>query len=260
MNEKVIRHLADEWHASGVDEGDTLLVHSDVGRTLRRVGKMGGEVAPDLVIASFLRAIGDTGTLILPLFNFDFPKGVTFEMRNSPSHMGALTEAGRLWPGAVRTGHPIYSFAVIGRNAEMFRGLRNFSGYGEDSPFGILHRMGGKVGVLDLPDNSSMTFYHYVEESLNVPYRYHKIFTGQYIDEAGRETTQSFGLFVRKIDEGVVTNVDPMGENLWEQGLYTGCRPKQGCGLRVISAPKMFDAVASMIRQGRAKGLLYEIE
>ncbi len=142
----------------------------------------------------------------------------------------------------------------------MFRGVKNFSGYGEDSPFGILHRLGGKIGVLDLPDNSSMTFYHYVEESLDVSYRYHKIFTGQYIDEAGHEVTQSFGLFVRKIDEGVVTNVDPMGEILWERGLYTGSRPKQGCGLRVVSVPKMFDAVAGVIKEGRAKGLLYDIK
>jgi aminoglycoside 3-N-acetyltransferase len=142
----------------------------------------------------------------------------------------------------------------------MFRGLKNFSGYGQDSPFGILHRLGGKIGVIDLPDLNSMTFYHYVEESLEAPYRYHKTFTGQYSDEDGVESAKTFGLFVRDVEKGVQTHVDPMGEILWEKGLYTGFRPKEGCGLRVISAPRMFDEVASVLNEGRAKGLLYEIE
>jgi aminoglycoside 3-N-acetyltransferase len=110
-----------------------------------------------------------------------------------------------------------------------------------------------------LPDQNSMTFYHYIEESLNVSYRYHKTFTGPYVDEEGIEEARSFGLFVRKLDEGVVTHVDPMGEILWDKGLYTGCRPKQGSGLRVISAPRMFNEVAEVIREGKAQGLLYEI-
>lgn len=260
MNDQVARQLAYEWRAAGVTEGDTLLLHSNLSRTLLRIAKMGGGVDPNSVIASFLQALGDSGTLLLPLFNFDFPNGVTFDIRNSPSHMGTLTEVGRLWPGAVRTGHPIYSFAALGKNAFMFGGLKNFSGCGQDSPFGLLHRLGGKIGVIDLRDQDSMTFYHYVEESLNAPYRYHKRFTGQYIDEEGVTSTQTFGLFVRNLQMGVVTHVDPMGEILWEKGLYTGCRPKQGCGLRVISAPKMFDAVAAVLNEGRAKGLLYEIE
>lgn len=260
MNDEVVKRLADDWRAAGVAEGDTLLLHSSISRTLRRIAKMGGEVSPNLVIKSFLEALGDSGTLLLPLFNFDFSTGITFDIRNSPSHMGSLTEAGRLWPGVVRTGHPIYSFAVIGKNAEMFRGLKNFSGYGQDSPFGILHRLGGKIGVIDLPEESSVTFYHYVEESLKAPYRHHKTFTGQYIDSDGVESTETFGLFVRNVEEGVVTRGNTMGEILWERGAYKGFRPKEGCGLRVISAPRLFDELAAVLNEGRAKGLMYEIQ
>lgn len=105
-----------------------------------------------------------------------------------------------------------------------------------------------------------MTFYHYIEESLNVPYRYHKTFTGAYVDNDGVETSKTFGLFVRDVEEGVVTHGDPMGEILWQKGLYSGCRPKEGCGLRVIDATSMFDEVSVVINDGRAKGMLYEIK
>lgn len=205
-----------------------------------------------------MTALGDSGTLLLPLFNFDFAAGAPFDIRTTPSKMGALTEAGRLNVDAVRTGHPIYSFAAIGAHADQFRGVTNYSGYGTDSPFGILHRLGGSIAILDLSDQESMTFYHYVEESLDVPYRYHKAFEGDYTDGLGRTSRRTFGLFVR--DRGIETAVDPMGERLWEMGLYTGCRHGQGAGLRVIEANAVYDATASVICAGQARGLLYTTE
>lgn len=259
MTEDIIGKLAKDWHGSGVRRGDTLLVHSSIGRTLRRISDATRKATPADIINSFLLALGPSGTLMLPLFNFDFTKGVPFDLRNTPSHMGALTETARTWPGAVRTSHPLYSFAVIGQHAQAFGALRNTSGYGADSPFGLLHQMNGKIGILDLPDQESMTFYHFVEECLEVPYRYHKHFSGTYIDADGETSTKSFSLFVRDIDRGVVTNVNPMGEILWEKQAYVGCRPKEGCGLRTIRTSRLFSEVATVIQENRAKGILYDI-
>lgn len=259
-NETAMGRLSEEWRKSGVKNGDMLLLHSSTGRTLRKLNKLGFTLDIQTILDSFLEAVGASGTLLLPLFNFDFASGVPFDIRSTPSHMGALTEAGRTRAGAVRTGHPMYSFAVLGQERERFRGLDNFSGYGADSPFAILHQAGGKIAALDLPDQSSMTFYHYVEESMSVDYRFHKQFSGLYTDFDGNAVNRTYGLFVRKLDQGVVTHVDPMGEVLWTRGLYSGDRPGSGSGLRVIDCSKLYDAVASVISQGKARGLLYEIQ
>ena len=113
----------------------------------------------DMFVQSFLDAVGSEGTVLFPLFNFGFSNGEPFDIRNTPSKMGKLTEAARLRPDAVRTGHPISSFAVIGAQADRFKGVNNRSGYGEDSPFAILRQMNGKIASLDLDDQNSMTFY-----------------------------------------------------------------------------------------------------
>jgi aminoglycoside 3-N-acetyltransferase len=67
-------------------------------------------------------------------------------------------------------------------------------------------------------------------------------------------------LFVRNLERGVRTWVDPAGEQLWQAGLYTGDRPQTGSGLRTIRANSMYDFVADLIRAGKAEGLLYRIE
>lgn len=252
--------LAQEWGAAGLADADMVLVHSSISRILRRLRQMGAPPDPEIVLDSLLEAIGPRGTLLLPLFNFGFSEGKAFDIATTPSQMGALTEIARLHRDSVRTGHPIYSFAVLGFQRAEFEDVVNFSGYGPDSPFGILHRSNGKIAVIDLPDQQSMTFYHYVEEANSVSYRYHKTFEGLYAGADGRKQTRSFGLFVRKIEEGVITSVDPMGERLWQRGLYSGDLPRHGSGMRVISASALFEEVTQVIKKGLAKGLLYEID
>lgn len=256
----ILDHLAAEWRAAGLQPGDTALIHTSLKRTITRWAEQGHALTPQLILDSFRLALGEEGTLLLPLFNFDFTKGVPFDMRSTPSQMGSLTEAGRLAPGAVRTGHPIYSFAVLGKHAEQFRGVNNFSGYGADSPFAMLRQMDAKIAVLNLYDQNSMTFYHHVEEMHDVPYRFHKRFTAPYTDMNGATEERTYGLFVRNIEMGTLTHVNPCGELMWQAGLYSGCRPEEGSGMRVIRARAMFDFVSTIITSGRAHGILYRLE
>ena len=250
--------LVEQWRMAGLVPGDTVLIHSRIKRLLMRY--RADRISPDEILESFLKAVGPAGTVLFPLFNFDFTKGVPFDLRDTPSQMGALTEEARLHPNSIRTGHPIYSFAVIGRQTDKFKDIDNFSGYGKDSPFGILHQMNGKIAVLDLPDQHSMTFYHYIEEMHEVEYRYHKTFVGDYTDNSGCKEQKIYGLYVRNIENGILTHVNPTGDLMWDANLYSGDRPGKGSGFRVISASKMYDYVSEIILTGRAKGLLYRIE
>lgn len=181
----MIETLQQRWIKSGLAEGDTVLIHSNIKRTLVEYRRSKISLSPQDILESFLDVIGPKGTLLLPLFNFDFAKGIPFDISNSESQMGVLTEAGRKFSGAIRTGHAIYSFAVIGYKSSDFVGIDNVSGYAEDSPFGLLKRLNGKIASLDLEDQNSMTFYHHVEEVKRVDYRYFKSFYGDYTDISG---------------------------------------------------------------------------
>ena len=177
---EAINWLKNRWMESGLMKGDLVLLHSDIMRTLVLLKQEGFPPSVDLVLESLLETIGEQGTLILPLFNFDFTKGMTFNLLSTKSHMGALTEAGRKYKGSVRTGHPIYSFCAIGAQSSEFEGINNYSGYGKDSPFAKIIALDGKIAVLDLEENLSMTFHHHVEEMKSVSYRYQKNFTKFY--------------------------------------------------------------------------------
>lgn len=255
-----IDSLTSQWREGGVALGDTLLLHSSLKRTLLQAKSSQSTITVETVLESFLRAVGPEGTLLLPLFNFDFTSGSPFSHHSTPSKMGALTELARKRPDAVRTGHPIYSFAVIGAQSHRFANVNNQSGYGVDSPFALLRELDGKVGILNLDDQNSMTFYHHVEEMLNVDYRYHKTFVGDYTDAQGNQAKRSYSLFVRDTEKGVQTHVNPMGEELWRKGLYQGSRHDEGSGFRTIRARDLFDTTAAVIQNGKALGTLYRVD
>lgn len=256
----IIELLSEEWKRCGVNSGDMLLLHSDIIRTLVKLKQIGFPPDPNIILDSFIRSVGPDGTILFPVFNFGFCEGKTFDIKNTPSHMGVLSEIARTRANTIRTCHPVYSFAVLGGKSEIFRNVNNKSGYGKNSPFGILREYGGKIAILDIEENASMTFHHHVEEMCGVSYRFMKSFTGGYIDESGSEDTKTYTIYVRNLERGVKTALNPLGDLIWSEGIYAGDRPNKGCGLRVCDANKVFDYVSGIIRSGCAKGTMYTVE
>ncbi len=248
-----LNDLVDGFRALGVEAGDTLLVHS----SYKSFGPVDG--GPQTVIRALEMAL-DTehdGTLIMPTFNFGFNKGEPWDVRTTPSKMGVLTELARQDPRAKRVFHPFYSFAVLGRYAEMLGGLRYKSAYERNSVFGKLRDLDGKIMVIGLSYNDSMTFFHHIEQMEGVDYRFLKQFTGEVTDADGKTYTDTFEMLVRDIDKGVLTMVDPMGALMEEKGVIKSAQ----IGEAAVKLMKANEAYAFTAREMRRDPhLLYRIE
>ena len=261
METKIIDTLVQNWKRSGLKEGDLVLVHSSLKRLLLKLKDEFGEiVSPKLIYDSLLKTLGEKGTLILPLYNFDFPNTMYFNINETPSQMGALTEIGRNQENAVRTGHPIYSFSVIGKLSKEFEGINNKSGYGVESPFAKIKELNGKIAIIGLTDQNSMTSYHFVEEQNLVDYRYFKDFTGRYVDKNNNESIKTYSLYVRDLEKGVKSDMNRMMDYLWEIGAYKGDKPDDGYGMRTIEFNNLYNETDKVIKSGNAINYLYSIE
>jgi aminoglycoside 3-N-acetyltransferase len=216
------------FKATGLQAGDIVLVHS----AYKAFG--GVEGGPQMVVDVLLELLTAQGTLIMPTFNFDFNKGQPWDVRTTPSQMGVLTELVRNDPRAKRVFHPIYSFAIIGKYADELTRERYKSSYERKSIFGKLRDLDGKIMIIGLEYNNSLTFVHHVEEMEGASYRYMKAFTGPVTDWDGTTSTDTFYMLVRDLDQGVLTQVNPMGALLEQRGL--------------VSLYKIGDAVVKMMK------------
>jgi len=95
---------------------------------------------------------------------------VPFDARRSPSTVGLVSEVFRLRPDAVRSRHPSHSVAAIGPRArELTEGHERTLPTGDDSPYGRLCHIGGKVLLLGV-DHDRNTTLHLAETLADVPY------------------------------------------------------------------------------------------
>lgn len=238
-------HLRDAFGELGVGAGDVLLVHS----SYKSLG--GVEGGPQAVIDALRDLLGPDGTLVVPTFNFDFCRGTPFDARTTPSQMGVLTELVRTNPDSRRIAHPIYSFAALGARAEACSAIANVSSYGADSLFAKLREWDAKIMVIGLSYNASMTFFHHVEEMEGCDYRYMKEFTGPYTGSDGVASSRTFTMFVRDLDRGVETAVEPMGELLESLGVI-GSRQVGAATVRLMKANEVYAATAREMRRDPA--------
>ena len=243
--------LLDGFKELGVEEGDVLLVHS----SYKSFGEVEG--GPQTVVRALETVLGAEGTLIMPTFNFDFNKGMPWDVSTTPSRMGILTEFVRKDPRAKRVFHPFYSFAILGKFAEMLGSLRYKSAYERNSVFGKLRDLDGKIMVIGLSYNDSMTFFHHIEQMEGVDYRFLKQFTGEVTDENGNTYTDTFEMLVRDIDKGVKTMVDPMGKLMEDAGVIKSAKIGEA-DVKLMKANEVYEFTAREMK--RDPHLLYYVE
>ena len=196
----------------GISDGDKIFVSSDIKKLAFACYSNRESFNTDLFIDSLIDAVGENGTLVFPTYNWGFCKGDTFDYLKTKSKVGSLTNAALKRMDFRRTMHPIYSFAVRGKDAEALCALNNKSSFGADSPFAYFYEKGFKNLFIDVDYKNSATFVHYCEEKNGVSYRFIKDFTADYIDETGASEHRTYSMYVRPLDVDVTVTINPMHE------------------------------------------------
>jgi len=105
-------------------------------------------------VDALLEAVGRTGTVMMPTFNHG--RAEVFDINETPSTNGLITETLRKRPNAVRSMHPTHPYAAIGRRAaDLMRDHLKVSTFAAECPLGRLARWGGWVLMLGAPLNTN---------------------------------------------------------------------------------------------------------
>jgi len=141
----------------GLRSGDAVVVHA----SLRAVGLDANEV-----IDALLEAVGPDGLVVMPTFTYDNESFAP----DLPGRTGALAEVFRCRPDALRSAHPTYSVAAVGRGAaELLEGHEQAGATGSDSPLGRVAASGGYVLLLGVGQTANTTV-HVGEFHAEAPY------------------------------------------------------------------------------------------
>ncbi len=178
-----VNSLAEQFAACGLAAGQTVLVHS----SLSKLGWVaGGEVA---VIQALLHVLTPAGTLMMPTHTSNNTDPARWQhppvpedwwpiiYAHSPAYdpaitptrgMGRIPELFRTWPGALRSGHPVGSFAALGAQAAYLTADHDLEEFTPSSPLGKLYELDGYILLLGVGhrNNSSL---HVAEHRATFP-------------------------------------------------------------------------------------------
>jgi len=167
----------------GIAQGDKIIAHVSLSSFGYLVG---GE---QTIIEGIMHKIGKNGTLIFPAQSVELmnpeswqyppvPEEWYVELRNSilpydPLKTDVSPGLGKVanyfckYPGVVRSNHPLYSFAAIGKESKIFMSKHDLDfGLGPNSPLGTMYKSGTKVLMLGTNFESN-TSIHLAEYFLN---------------------------------------------------------------------------------------------
>ena len=223
-----------------------ILVHS----SYKSLGSIDG--GADTVIEALLAWVGPEGTVLLPNFNFQsWTESHYFDVLETPSHMGIIGELGRLRSDALRTPHPIYSFAVLGKRKDDFAACEDMEAYGPNSVFSLFHELNGQNVSIGLHWNSTFSMVHYVEYRNGCGYRREKRFSGIYVGYEREPMIKTFSMFVRK-DARVITDIVPAMDELSDAGIVKDVTVGDA-KIHYCPAEEFFDNVSVFVRENPEK-------
>jgi len=223
-------------------ESDTIVVHT----SYKSLGGVEGGV--DTVIDVMRELVGKDGTVMFPAFNFQsWTETHYFDVMETPSKMGMITEQARLRPNAKRTPHPIYSFSVLGARAEEFSKTEDVEAYGPNSSFALFHKLNATLISIGLDFNNTFSMHHYIEYNVGCDYRRVKEFGGIYMGYDRVPQIKKYSMFVRNHDR-VKTYIVPGMNDLLHAGVIKEI-PVGGAKVHYMTANEFFDNMAPIVRE-----------
>ncbi|MCH8553717.1 MAG: AAC(3) family N-acetyltransferase [Schleiferiaceae bacterium] len=185
--------IISDLKALGLQAGDTVLVHASMGN----IGFL--EEGPKTVVDALLEVVGPAGNLVMPTspvakLQYDYMgENPVFDVRNTPSAMGSISEYFRVLPGVERSMHPTEPLSAIGPQAHWLTKdhFGELTPYTQNSPFYRVAELDGKILLLGVTVWVS-TSLHVLEDAVpdfTFPIYHDTIFEAHIVDAADQPHT-----------------------------------------------------------------------
>lgn len=167
-----VDRLVNDLRACGLKEGDDVLVHT----SLSKIGYV--ENGPETVVSALKKVIGEKGNILMPTspnagLQLEYIRSLeAFDVKNSPSALGAITEYFRKLPNVKRSAHPTEPVACLGPDADLYTEghLGELTPYTDRSPFARISERGGKILYVGVTFDNAGTNLHTLEDAVDFKY------------------------------------------------------------------------------------------
>ena len=212
INEKKIFNFLKK---SNIKKGDTVFFHGN-SMAIFQVNGPDSKSKTNFFWKSVLNYLGKNGTIIVPSFTYSINKNNFFDNKKSISKLGQFSEDFRKIYLPDRTNDPIFSVCIYGKKSKIIKKLSYKDSFGKNSIFDYLYLENVKLICLGC-ELKVVTFLHYIEQSLQVPYREFKLFNTIVLNEKKKMIRPKIKFFCRPINSNYSYNLNILKKEMIKQ-------------------------------------------
>lgn len=165
-------HLSRDFDRIGLKPGDTVLVHT----SMSKIGYM--ENGPQTFVEALIEYIGTEGNVMMPTspnptLQLDYAKNNKFfNVDETPSALGAISECFRVLPDVKRSFSPTEPVSVLGKDADFLTNSHHLDNtpYTDKSPFQKMYELNGKILYIGVTLDNAGTNLHTMEDAVDFEY------------------------------------------------------------------------------------------
>lgn len=178
-----------------IKSGDNLIIHSNSAGLFQFSNSRNYSII-DNFIKIILKKIGPKGTLLIPVYNYQFTQKRKYSI-NYPSEVGKI--GNYLLKNNIknRTHEPIFNHIVFGKLKKKFFEAELFDCFGLNSSYDLMKKYNFKIICFCCTPNN-ITFLHYIEQMCKVSYRYRKKFKGFLVKKNNKKEKITLEYYVGK--------------------------------------------------------------
>jgi len=154
--------------------------------------------ATEYILNYIKKILGNDGNIIIPVFNFDCVAQKKFHKIYSDGQSGAFGNILLKKYFNLRTYHPMYSFLCFGKNFDNYKKKRNKNATGKNSLWKNFIDEDYDLISIGHHWNRSFTHVHYIENLVDVNYRFDLNFVLNYFESDKKSASKKFSFFARK--------------------------------------------------------------
>ena len=147
------------------------------------------------------------GTIIVPTFTYTLGKNKIYNYKKTKSKVGQFSEDFRKHFSETRSLDPIFSVSAYGKKKDEISKLKYKNSFGRGSIFNFIYKKNAKIICLGC-ELEVVTFLHYIEQVLKVPYRGFKKFNSLCLNDDKIIRKESIRFYCRPNKSKFTYNLD----------------------------------------------------
>ena len=249
-----LQKIVSDLKKCGIQTGDDLLVHS----SLSSIGYV--ENGAETIINALIQVVGEKGNLLMPSspnasLQLNYIQNLKlFDVLNTPSALGSITEKFRTKKGVLRSEHPTEPVCCYGPNSIDYTSAHfgERTPYTKKSPFYKLVQNKGKILYLGVTLDNAGTSLHLLEDTVSnfkFPIYYDVLFNVDVLRSTGEK--QSMKTYVHNPEQSKKRKCDQLIPSFEKAGFLKKVKIGNAPSL-ILDASEMYQ---HMLNQYKEKGV-----